>query len=181
MREVVNHNLTHIVRVRPRNLLLDWVNLDDAKLLGRNPDLRNIVKSYSAAQGAWLEDVRRSLRRAWDARDNPRDREWYLFTARWQYEQARMIDAFGEFGRFLYPAAPRDRFHEAVFDLQDSGAVHKLSKCAFEGCHTPYFIRRRQKKQPYCSTVCHGKVTAEIKRRWHRENRGKGAKRNKSE
>jgi hypothetical protein len=180
MQNIPNTKYNRIVLERPRDLLLDWVNLDDEALIKRNPGLLKVMPDNNHERGRWLEEVRRSLRRAWDAKLDPRGREWYLFSARWQYEQARLVGVWGEFGRDLYPAAPRDPFHQAIFDLQESGAIHKLSMCANADCRAPYFIRRRQKKQPYCTTVCHREVLREIKRRWHRENRGKAAKKSET-
>jgi len=157
----------HIVRVRPYYLLLDWVNLPDDQLLKRNPSLAKLMP-----KGTWLEEIRRSLQRAWDT-EEVRDREFYLFSARWQYQQARQVAEWGEFGMHLIPAASNEAFHRAIFDLVESGAVRKLSQCAYKDCGTPYFIRHRRKKQPYCSTRCHGDALREIKRQWWAKNREK--------
>jgi hypothetical protein len=194
---VVTHNMGHFVlETRPRDLLLDWVNLNNAPFLARNPEVNRSVahqlfpttrrgkvpgfvpdtpEQHNRRIEDWLNEVRRCLRLAWKTEDR-RDREFYLFSARWQYEQGRLSIIFGDWGRHLIPVASQDSFHQAIFDLVDSGAVHKLSICAYKDCRvSPYFIRRRQKRQPYCSTVCHAEALREIKRRWHRENRGKTA------
>jgi len=174
MTSIVKHLIGDNVRVRPRFLLQEWANLDDTgQLVRRNPGLLDFLAADQQHLNRVAEDIRRSLRRAWGAK-KPQHREWYLFTARWQYEQARWEPVWGAAAKHLFPAAPRnDPFHRAIFDLVDAGAIGKLSKCRFNECPTPYFIRRRQKKQPYCSTACHGHALREIKRHWWRKNRAK--------
>ena len=166
---------TYNVLVRPRTLLLEWVNLEDtAQLLKRNPGLLNFLAADHQLLNRVAGDIRRLLRQAWEVK-KLRDREWYLFAARWQYELSRWEPVWGSGAKLLFfPAAPQsDSFHRAIFDLVGTGGLNKLSKCSLKECPTPYFIRRGPKKQPYCSTACHGHALREIKRRWWRRNRSK--------
>ena len=165
-----------------RKLLLDWVNLQGSnQLIKKHPGLLNFLASDIEKRDRVVEDVQRSLRRAWEAEDE-RSRDWHFFIARWQYEmvhlEAEFAPILGKLARFTYPGAPpsNEPFHLAIFQLHKSGAVKRLRKCRFADCPEPYFIRGGKTKQPYCSTACHGLALREIKRRWWAKNRGKGAR-----
>ena len=147
---------------------------DTAQLLKRNPGLLNFLAADHQLLNRVAGDIRRLLRQAWEVKKLPGSRMVSICRSM-AVPACRARSRCGVPGLSLFfPAAPQsDSFHRAIFDLVGTGGLNKLSKCSLKECPTPYFIRRGPKKQPYCSTACHGHALREIKRRWWRRNRSK--------
>jgi hypothetical protein len=198
LKRTVNSNSTPIARQKilgvisanhAEKLLLDWVNLQNTpKALNRMRLQHPQVFSFLGQDGKGFKElvgnVKHFLRLAWDAPDS-RHRDWQLFRARYVYGQAangvEFVKAFGTSGEQLasqtYPGVPDETpFEAAMFYL--TRLTHRMLHCPNPDCAAPYFFKPiGTKVQKFCSPECANPSRRESKRRWHRENRGKGATR----
>jgi hypothetical protein len=153
---------------KTKRLLLDWANLaalsDD--LLDSMVQMHKEVFSSFAYKREALKDVieivRRFLRLAWQAHD-PRERDWWLFTARQEYVRAVLgtrhpISRSGkpqDVRRLIMGVPPETAFDRAVSYAQ------RMSYCEGPECEEPFFLRG-PKRERYCS---HCKRDAELRRK----------------
>jgi len=193
-RKVPYQSLGVISAEKAETLLYDWVNLPlhpkNRKDLGkRSPEYDRMLTRYPdifcfstdwKAQYDVLTTVWQVLRDIWDTPD-ARRRDWLTFEVRAFYERCwtqardpirhRVRGLFADVG--VFGCVPKiTPFEAAMFHLQ-TRLTHRMLHCPNPECAAPYFFRAK-KGQKFCSPECADPSRREQKRRWHRENRGKG-------
>jgi len=180
---------------RAERVLLDWANLSELPdrrghqwIASRHPEVFGFVASDDKKLERLAQNVGRYLPLAWDATDT-RERDWYIFTARQEYERGRLEVELRKnlgpgIGRELIPGLPEVTPGEAaLFHL--TRIAYRMRHCPNPDCPAPYFFRAVGKKvQKFCSPECGDPSRRESKRlswqrngnRWRAENRRAASK-----
>src|SRR6266851_321002 len=167
-------------------LLLDWANLTFLPerrahrwIASHYPEVFGFIAGDDKGLEHLVQNVGRYLPLAWDATDT-RERDWYIFTARQEYERGRLdveLRVVGHhMGREVIPGPPEVTPGEAaLFHL--TRIANRMRHCPNPDCSAPYFFRALGKKvQKFCSPECGDPTRRESKRRWWADYRGAGRK-----
>jgi hypothetical protein len=163
---------------RAEDLLVTWANLT-------TPDrIKRIRSLYSDVVGSLLTDqdlleMRDDIRLAWDTQ-NRRDRDWYLFLLRQNFQRdvvirdvmaKRELANPGRLGARLAAPPALTPFEATIVHFQ-TAIADRAKHCSSPACGDPYFIAVKR-WQKYCSLECSGPATRESKRQWWRDHRAK--------
>lgn len=179
-----------------RRLFRDWANLtgtpDDARLAWfrkRHAAAFDFLPKHNGED--FRELVTRIgglLRMAWRATDEYR-RDWFLFRARYRYEEMRLKHVPPEFALFVEQAERKlgtgnfwdshrlveTPFHISMTILQ-ARLADKMRCCKADPCRGFKYFFQKRRNQKYCGTDCSEPALVESRRRW----KAKNVKREKS-
>ncbi len=179
-----------------RRLFRDWANLtsspDDARLAWFRKRHAIVFDFLHEHNGQDFQDLVTKigglLRLAWRETDEYQ-RDWYLFRARYRYEQKRTEYAAHQLAEFVEPYEAKrgagsfwdtfgllkTPFHTSMTILQ-TRLAGKMRCCRAEPCRGFKYFFQKRRNQKYCGTDCSEPALVESRRRW----KAKNAKREKS-
>ncbi|MDT8070945.1 MAG: hypothetical protein ROO76_22510 [Terriglobia bacterium] len=146
------------------------------RLMKRYPE--SFPVEFHGLPHAYISEVARYLRRAWQAEDLRR-REWQIFRVREEYKQIfetslkrETRDSMEHFQQQRDEPPPLTPFEQAVYHFQ--GIADRARVCVNPECQQPYFFAR--KGQKYCDEKCAQEALREQKRNHWRKKYGKNRK-----
>jgi hypothetical protein len=189
----------HLARKKTSRLLLDWVSLpeplrDDLLdyLLRIYPDVFGCFAHDRTALREVVENVGRYLRMSWKS-TIPREREWFVFTARQEYVRALL-------GTFRLLSTDQDGTTTVILSGADSRTVARrsipgvppatsfdnvadyvrsMAYCSNPKCDERYFFRGL-KHEKYCDPCKREVELAGKLKWWHKSGKKKRAKNRKA-
>ncbi len=192
----VAHTQKHNIQILPasakyaRRLFREWVNLPSPL---NNAWLRWFRKRHPAVFDFLPESDEQAFRDlvtriagvlfyAWRERDEYK-RDWYLFKARYHYEESRMKYMSSRLALLVTPfeevkgpgsfwdthGITQTPFHTSMHILQ-TRLVRKMRVCRADHCVGFRYFFEKRRNQKYCGTDCSEPATRESKRRWKMEN-----------
>jgi hypothetical protein len=180
----------HLARKKTKRLLLDWVNLpepiEDGWLDSMVTKHRDVFGGFDrAALREVVENVGRYLRMSWKS-TIPREREWFVFTARQEYVRAlsgtflhvkrdkdghRVWTEPGkesrDAARRLIPGVPPATSFDNVANY-----VRSMAYCSNPKCDERYFFRG-PKHEKYCDPCKREAELAGKLKWWHKSGKKK--------